>query len=104
MKGQTFGERVVELALTIPRGRVTTYGDLARAAGGTPMTAQSISGILWRAEQKGVGKIPWHRIIYSNGRVWLDEAHKEERLNLYKKEGIKLDEKNRVVEFDSLRF
>lgn len=104
MKGKTFGERVVELALTIPSGRVTTYGDLARAAGGTPMTAQSVSGILGKAELNGVKGIPWHRIIYSDGRVWLDEEHKVERLKLYKKEKIKLDDKNRVIDFDSLRF
>lgn len=104
MKGKTFGERVVELALSIPAGRVTTYGDLARAAGGTPMTAQSVSGILWRAEQNGVKKIPWHRIIYSDGRVWLDEEHKADRLRLYKKEKIKLDEKNRVINFEDIRF
>lgn len=29
----TFSERVVKAALSIPRGRVSTYGHLARAAG-----------------------------------------------------------------------
>jgi alkylated DNA nucleotide flippase Atl1 len=104
VKGKTFGERVVELALTVPKGRVTTYGDLAKAAGGAPITAQSVSGILWRAEQNGVKGIPWHRIIYSDGRVWLDDEHRASRMKLYKKEGIDLDEKNRVIDFEDLRF
>jgi methylated-DNA-protein-cysteine methyltransferase-like protein len=104
MKGKTFGARVVELALTIPCGRVTTYGDLARAAGGTPMTAQSVSGILWRAEENGVKGIPWHRIVYSDGRAWFDETHREARLELYKKEKIKIDENGKVVDFDEIRF
>ena len=104
MKGKTFAERVVELARKIPPGRVTTYGDIARAAGGTPMTAQSITSILGRAYNQGVTDIPWHRIIYSDGRVWLDDTHKAERLRLYKKEKIKLDERNRVVDFDRLRY
>lgn len=104
MKGKSFGERVVELALSVPKGRVTTYGDLARAAGGTPMTAQSVSGILGRAEEKGVKGIPWHRIVYADGRVWLPEEHREVRLNLYKKEKIKIDEKNRVIDFEDIRF
>ena len=30
----TFSERVVKLALTVPPGMVTTYGALAKAAGG----------------------------------------------------------------------
>lgn len=104
MKGKTFGERVVELALSIPGGRVTTYGDLARAAGGTPMTARSVSGILSKAESAGVKGIPWHRIVYSNGRAWFDDTHQTERLKLYKKEKINIDKKGRVVDFDLLRY
>lgn len=104
MKGKTFSERVVELALTIPKGRVSTYGDIARAAGGTPITAQSITGILSKAEQSGVKGIPWHRIIYSNGRVWLDDSHREERIKLYRKEKINIDEKGKVIDFDAIRF
>jgi len=102
--GKTFSERVVELACSVPEGRVTTYGDLARAAGGAPMAAQGVSGILGKAEKNGVKGIPWHRIVYSNGRVWLDEEHRVARLKLYKKEKITLDEKNRVVDFDLKRF
>lgn len=104
MKGKTFGEMVVELALTIPPGRVTTYGDLARAAGGTPMTAQSITGILGKAEKSGIKGIPWHRIVYAGGRIWVNDEHRAERMKLYKKEKIKIDEKDRVVDFESIRF
>ena len=43
---KTFSERVVELALSIPKGKVTTYGAIARAAGAGPMAAQSITSIL----------------------------------------------------------
>ena len=104
MKGKTFSERIVELALTVPAGRVTTYGDLARAAGGTPITAQSVTGILSKAEKAGVKGIPWHRIVYQGGRVWVNEEYKEERMKLYKKEKIEIDEKGRVVDFDDIRF
>ncbi len=104
MQGKSFSERVVELALTIPKGRVSTYGDLARAAGGTPITAQSITSILSKAEQNGVKGIPWHRIIYSDGRVWFNEESKEERVRLYKKEKIEINVHGKVVDFDSIRF
>lgn len=104
MKGKTFGERVVELALTIPPGRVTTYGDLARAAGGTPMTAQSVSPILSKAERNGVKGIPWHRIVYSDGRAWMSDEYYAKRMALYKKEGIKIDEKGRIEDFDDIRY
>jgi methylated-DNA-protein-cysteine methyltransferase related protein len=64
-----FSERVVKLALSIPKGKVTTYGRLARAAGGGAMASQSITSILCRVEGRGVRGIPWHRIVYSDGRV-----------------------------------
>jgi alkylated DNA nucleotide flippase Atl1 len=49
----SFSERVVAIALSIPPGRVATYGAIARAAGGGGMASQSITGIL--AKQKGRG-------------------------------------------------
>lgn len=104
MRGRTFSERVVELALSIPPGRVTTYGDLARAAGAGPLASRSITGILDKAERSGVKGIPWHRIVYAGGRIWSNDEHRAKRLRLYKKEGIELDEKGRVVDFDEIRF
>ncbi|KKQ63804.1 MAG: hypothetical protein US85_C0014G0036, partial [Candidatus Shapirobacteria bacterium GW2011_GWF1_38_23] len=44
-----FSKKVIELALEIPEGRVTTYGLLAVAAGGHPILAQMITSILWRS-------------------------------------------------------
>ena len=49
-------------------------------------------------------KIPYHRIVYSNGKVWLSEKYEKERLRLYKKEGIKLDKHNKIVDFDEKVF
>lgn len=101
-KNSLFSERVVKLALSIPKGRVTTYGRLARAAGGGAMASQSITAILWKAEQRGVKGIPYHRIVYADGRVWMDAAHRADRLASYKKEGIRLDEKDRVIGFEDI--
>jgi methylated-DNA-protein-cysteine methyltransferase related protein len=96
---KTFSERVVTLALSIPSGRVTTYGALSKAAGGGAMASQSISGILAKAWDKGEKKIPFHRIVYSDGRIWTSPEYHKKRLALYKKEGIVIDAKNRVVDF-----
>lgn len=98
-KSETFSERVVRYALEIPKGRVTTYGRLARAAGGGTMASQSITSILWKAEQRGVKGIPYHRIVYADGRVWMSKEHRAERLKLYEKEKIKLDEDDRIIDF-----
>lgn len=86
----TFSERVVKIAQIIPFGRVTTYGRIAKAAGGGAMASQSITAILSKAYDAGMKNIPFHRIVYTDGRVWLDQAHRSKRLALYKKEGIKI--------------
>ncbi len=101
---QSFSDRVLALALSIPAGRVATYGALAKAAGGGPIAAQSVTGILGKAWDRGEHGIPWHRIVYSDGRVWLDEETRKKRLALYKKEGISLDKRDRVVDFQDKVF
>ena len=101
---RTFSKRVVEIALEIPKGRVTTYGRIARAAGAGGMAAQSITTILGKAYMEGEKKIPFHRIVYSNGKVWLAEIYKKKRLALHEKEGIKLDKNNRIVNFRDVLF
>ncbi len=94
-----FSKRVIKLALSIPAGRVSTYGALARAAGGGPMASQSITGILSRAYEAGEKGIPFHRIVYSDGRVWMSPQYEAERKKRYKKEGIKLDTSGKIENF-----
>lgn len=100
----TFSQRVLKLALSIPPGRVTTYGRIARAAGGGAMASQSITTILGKAWDQGEKNIPWHRIVYADGHVWVDAKHRAERLKLYKKEKIKLDKRDRIVNFRDILF
>lgn len=100
----TFSERVIQAALSIPLGRVATYGDIARVCGGGGQAARSISGILGRAQRKGVTGIPWHRIVYSGGKVWTSETYDEIRSKIYKKEGIIVNEKGYIQNFVGIRY
>ena len=78
---KTFSERVLEAVLSIPKGRVSTYGRIARACGAGPMASQSITAILGKAhKEKGV-IIPFHRIVYADGSIWVDEVHCSKRLD-----------------------
>ena len=85
----TFSARVWELATSIPPGRVTTYGTLAKAAGGGAMAARSITGILGKAPNQGA--IPYHRIVYAGGKIWCTPDRKDERLALYDAENIEVN-------------
>lgn len=102
--GKTFSERVVEAALSVPEGRVTTYGRLARACGAGPMASQSITAILGKAWEKGDKNIPFHRIVYANGTIWVSDEYKEKRLKLYKKEGIEIEKGNKIKNFYDIVF
>ena len=98
----SFSDKVLLLALRIPPGRVTTYGALARAAGAGPLASQSITTILGKAWQRGEKHIPFHRIVYAGGRVWMDATHRKERLMLYRREHIVLDDHDRIVNFEEV--
>lgn len=95
-----FSRRVIELALQIPPGRVTTYGLLAVSAGGHPILAQMVTSILWKSSARE--KIPWHRIVYSSGKIWTDPRVDKLRKKLYQQEGIKLDKNNKIIDFEKI--
>ena len=95
----TFSERVVKCALSIPKGKVSTYGRIARAAGAGPMASQSITTILGKAYEAGETRIPFHRIVYADGRIWVSAKYRAERLKRYKEEKIELDESDRIKDF-----
>ena len=101
---KTFSERVLEITLSIPSGKVMTYGSIARYAGGGPMASQSITSILGKAYNCGIKNIPFHRIVYADGKVWIDERHRKERMEKYRKEGIVIDGRGRIKDFESKLF
>ncbi len=61
-----FFERVYEAVKKVPAGKVSTYGDIARAIG-APRCARQVGWALHCYPQQGV--IPCHRIIFSSGSV-----------------------------------
>lgn len=102
---KTFSQRVVEAARIIPKGKVTTYGAITRACGAGPMASQSITAILGKAYDSGIKDIPFHRIVYAGGKVWMNDEYRAKRLKLYKEEGIEIDEKTgRIKNFRDILF
>ena len=68
----------------IPKGKVATYGDVARAAG-FPGAARQVA---WALHGSG-GGVPWQRVVGAGGRILLPgEAGMEQRLRL-EHEGVK---------------
>ncbi len=98
----TFTQQIWELAISIPQGRVTTYGALAKAAGGGGQAARSVSSILAKYPNQGV--IPWHRIVYAGGKVWFSDEYEQKRRELYELEGIYVNEKGYIQDFEEIFF
>ena len=61
----------------IPKGRVASYGDVARAAGFPGCARQ----VVW-ALRDGIG-LPWHRVVGQGGKILLPgENGMEQRMRL----------------------
>lgn len=80
---------VYKLVKQIPRGRVLTYGALARALRlrGGARTAGRAMG----ATPKGKG-IPWHRVLGANGKILIREPYASLQKKLLESEGISIVE------------
>ena len=60
-------EDIQKTVLKIPRGKVATYGSVARAAGHSGM-ARQVAWALRDADSKG---LPWHRVLGAGGTILL---------------------------------
>jgi methylated-DNA-protein-cysteine methyltransferase-like protein len=79
----------------IPRGRVITYGQLAKALhlpGGARTAGRAMA-----ASPSGRG-VPWHRVVGAGGRLLIREPHASLQRKLLESEGLRLAEK-RILNF-----
>lgn len=61
-----FSRRVIKLIRAIPKGKVATYGLIARQAG-NPRGSRSVGWLLHSSTQKY--DLPWQRVIKSDGSL-----------------------------------
>jgi methylated-DNA-protein-cysteine methyltransferase-like protein len=80
---------ILQQLSAIPKGRVITYGDLARMAG-YPNHARFVGSVLKHLPKDT--ELPWHRVINGQGKISFPEgsdAFKEQKKRL-EKDGIAL--------------
>jgi len=71
----------------IPRGRVTTYGEIARTTkirGGA-----RVVGYAMAATPKGQG-IPWHRVVGAGGKLIIREPYASLQRKMLESEGVEI--------------
>jgi methylated-DNA-protein-cysteine methyltransferase-like protein len=89
-----FTERIVEAVLSIPPGRVATYGEVAALAG-SRRGARQVARVLHSLS--GSRKLPWHRVVGAGGYIRLPEGGgREEQAALLASEGVEVDAAWRV--------
>lgn len=91
---------VYTLLTKIPPGKVSTYGDIAKALG-HPRAFRAIGRII--ANNPNPKSVPCHRVVKSNGEIGGFMYGEQRKREMLEKEGIKF--KNIVVEnFQEARF
>jgi len=75
--------KIAAVIRQIPRGRITTYGAVAKAAG-YPRAARYVARVL-----NQVPGLPWQRVLGSGGRISLPGELGLEQRFLLEAEGIK---------------
>jgi methylated-DNA-protein-cysteine methyltransferase-like protein len=101
LKDENFFELVYEVARQIPKGRVTSYGAIAKCLG-TKMSARMV-GWAMNGSGKVRPKIPAHRVVNRNGMLsgkhHFDDPDQMEML--LKKEGVKV-KNDTIVDFEKI--
>lgn len=82
-----FTKKVLETISEIPRGKVATYKQIA-ALSGKPQASRGVSWILHSCSTKY--KLPWHRVLNSQGRISFDprSSHFASQKRKLRQEGV----------------
>lgn len=80
----SFDEKSYQLLQLVPKGRVTTYKELAKAM---DTRAYRAVGQAMNRNPRLI-EVPCHRVVYSNGKVGGYAQGVEKKIKLLQKEGV----------------
>jgi len=97
---QAYYRQVWDLVRQIPRGRVATYGQIAKMIpppNGTEIEAYVAFGPRWVGGAMATcpDDVPWQRVINSKGEI-SERAGAERQRVFLEQEGVEFDAKNRI--------
>ena len=84
----------------MPKGKVTTYGDLAKAVG-LKNGQRAIGQIMNKNPYPGI--VPCHRVIKSDGKLGGYAYGEKSKIKMLKREGIKI-QNGKIVDFEKTVF
>ncbi len=81
-------QEIHDVVMTIPHGRVSTYGAVARRVGGC--TARLVGYAL--SSLPTGSRVPWHRVVNAQGRISLPGEAGQRQRELLESEGVAFDD------------
>jgi methylated-DNA-[protein]-cysteine S-methyltransferase len=94
---KSFNERCYDILVRVPKGRVTTYREIAKQLHSKAYRA------VGNAMNKNpyAPKVPCHRVVKNNGEVGGFASGTKKKISMLKKEGIKIDKNGKIVNFEN---
>lgn len=98
-----FYEACYRILRSVPAGRVTTYGDLARALG-RPGAARAVGNAM--RLNRDAPRTPCHRVVPSDGRVgnYSGPYGVVRKVQLLRLEGVRMQKDGRIANFEAVRW
>ena|SRR3989338_1784817 len=84
---KSFNERVWSACKKIPKGKVSTYSQIAKAIGNSK-SSRAVGNAL--NKNPFAPKVPCHRVIKSNGEIGGFASGSSKKISLLKKDGIQI--------------
>ena len=95
----TFNEKVWNLCKRIPKGKVSTYKEIARAL--KTKAYRAVGNALNRNPYAPV--VPCHRVVNSDGRIGGFAKGTKKKIKLLRKENIKI-KNQKIVDFEKVKY
>jgi len=96
----TLSTRVYKKLLLVPKGKITTYGELSKAVG--LKNGQRAIGMIMKKNPFPV-IVPCHRVVKSDGKIGGYVYGERVKSRMLVNEGIKIKD-GKIIDFDKERF
>lgn len=91
-----FAQNIYTILSYLNKGKLTTYGQLAKQAG-FPHHSRHVGKILAKLPEDS--RLPWFRVINSQGKISLVGEAFVRQKTLLEKEGIEITSEGKIIKF-----
>jgi len=86
-------QKIINQIKAIPKGKVSSYRDIALKAGLVNGARQTVRVLHSMAEKYS---LPWHRVVRSDGKIALEDEGKALQISLLRSEVVEVSEDGKV--------